>query len=79
MGLIQSRFEKDAPVWVARLGPLHGDARYRAEVVGIAVDQEGPYPAHYIIRLLEPIRDDYPFDYMMITGACLDARGNERE
>ena len=79
MPLKQTRFEKDAPVWVSRLGPSYGEARFRAEVVGIGVDQEGPYPAHYIIRLLEKISDDYPFDYMMITGSCLDERGNVDE
>ena len=77
--MIQSRFEKDAPVWIARLGPLHGDKRYRGEVVGVAVDEQGPYPAAYIVRILEPLTEDHPFDYMAITGSCLDHRGNEED
>ena len=74
--MIQSRFEKDAPVWLVRLGPSYGDKRFRAEVVGVAVDQQGPYPAHYIVRMIDKINSDHPFDYIMITGSCLEERGN---
>ena len=76
MLLKQTRFEKDAPVWVSRLGPNYEDKRFKAEVVGVAIDEERSYPAHYIVRILEKIQDDYPFDYMIITGSCLDERGN---
>jgi hypothetical protein len=75
MPVRQTRFEKDAPVWITRLGPSYGDQKFRAEVVGVAVD-ETAYPAHYIVRLIDKIDPDHPFDYIMITGACLDERGN---
>jgi len=44
------------------------------EVVGISIDEFGPYPAHYIVRLLEPISLDYEFDYVTISGSCLTPR-----
>ena len=71
--MIQTRFDKDAPVWITNLGD---DKRYRAEVVGVAVDQAGPHPAAYIVRLIDRIEESHPFDYIMITGACLEERGN---
>lgn len=74
--MIQTRFEKDTPVWVTKLGPSYGNAMFRAKVVGVAVDQQGPNPAHYIIRLIDKIDPDYPFDYIQITGACLEDRGD---
>lgn len=70
----QTRFKKDAPVYLHSLGSDHHGKKYKAEVAGVAIEEEGPYPALYIVRLLEPLDDQYEFDYMAITGACLIER-----
>lgn len=66
-------FGKDDPVWISRLGPSYGDAKFRAVVVGISVNDE-VHPPIYIVRLIDTVDQANPFDYMTITGACLDRR-----
>lgn len=61
-------YTKDFPVWVSRLGPLHGDKKYRAEIAGIA--QEGAY----ILRMLDKLDETNPYDYIVITESCIDPR-----
>ena len=82
-----TRFRKNDPVWIRRLGSSYpSDFQMQGEVVGISANEadDAPWPAHYIVRLvnkqefLQKITHrpfaDYSFDYITITGACLDER-----
>lgn len=65
-------YMKDFPVWVSRLGPLHGDKKYRAEIAGIAHDL--PECRVYILRMLDKLDEANPYDYIVITESCIDPR-----